>query len=162
MLMTVEREACLRSENGLHVRVAAMLVQRAEELGRRLGVRLFLRTERSKLREMGSLMKLIGLKVSSGEKVFVTVEGLSAETPAENLEQAADSMCELLESDFEEQGAERIHQVDSLLHENALMQQRLQMILEAVQDGICVVDSTGVITYRTSTRQPPMATAAAC
>ena len=55
--------------------------------------------ERSKLREMGSLMKLIGLKVSSGEKVFVTVEGLSAETPAENLEQAADSMCELLESD---------------------------------------------------------------
>lgn len=147
MLMTVEREACLRSENGLHVRVAAMLVQRAEELGRRFGVRLFLRTERSKLREMGSLMKLIGLKVSSGEKVFVTVEGLSAETPAENLEQAADSMCELLESDFEEQGAERIHQVDSLLHENALMQQRLQMILEAVQDGICVVDSTGVITY---------------
>ena len=31
--MTVEREALLKSENGLHVRVAAMLVQRAEELG---------------------------------------------------------------------------------------------------------------------------------
>ena len=145
--MTVEREALLKSENGLHVRVAAMLVQQAEELGRRFGVRLFLRTESSRPREMSNLMRLIGLKVSSGDKVFVSAEGLSPDTPPEHLEQAADSMRELLESDFEERGAERIHQVDRLLHENALMQQRLQMILEAVQDGICVVDSTGVITY---------------
>ena len=90
MLMTVEREACLRSENGLHVRVAAMLVQRAEELGRRFGVRLFLRTERSKPREMGNLMKLIGLKVSLGDKVFVSAEGISPETPSRDLEQAAE------------------------------------------------------------------------
>ena len=43
--------------------------------------------------------------------------------------------------------ASEIHGVDKLLHENALMQERLQMILEAVQDGICVVDRSGEITY---------------
>jgi len=147
MNMTLEREALLKSEDGLHVRVAAMLVQRAEELGRRFGVRLFLRTERSGPKEMSNIMKLIALRVASGDKVFVSAEGLSPETPLEHMEQAADSMKELLESNFEEHGAERIHQVDRLLHENALMQQRLQMILEAVQDGICVVDRSGVVTY---------------
>lgn len=145
--MTLEREALLKSENGLHVRVAAMLVQRAEELGRRFGVRLFLRTEHSKPREMHNLMKLIGLRVMAGDRVYVSAEPEAPEAPQENLEAALSAMQELLESDFEEQGAERIHQVDALLHENALMQQRLQMILEAVQDGICVVDSSGVITY---------------
>ena len=36
--MTVEREALLKSENGLHVRVAAMLVQQAEEALRAEGI----------------------------------------------------------------------------------------------------------------------------
>ena len=145
--MTLEREALLKSENGLHVRVAAMLVQRAEELGRRFGVRLFLRTEHSKPREMHNLMKLIGLRVMAGDRVYVSAEPKDPEAPQADLEEALSAMQEMLESDFEEQGAERIHQVDALLHENALMQQRLQMILEAVQDGICVVDRSGVITY---------------
>ena len=144
--MIVEKEAVLKSENGIHVRVAAMLVQRAEELGRRFGVRLFLRTERSKPTEMHNLMKLIGLRAASGDRLYVSAETEGGSLP-EAAEQAAEAMRELLESDFEERGAERIHEVDKLLHENALMQQRLQMILEAVQDGICVVDHAGLVTY---------------
>ena len=56
-------------------------------------------------------------------------------------------MVRFLESGFELTGASEIRGVDALLQENALMQERLQMLLEAVQDGICVVDRTGEVTY---------------
>lgn len=89
---------------------------------------------------MHSLMKLVALKVAQGDSVFVSAEG-------DNGRQAVIEMVRFLESDFIMNEASEIHGVDKLLHENALMQERLQMILEAVQDGICVVDRSGEITY---------------
>ena len=89
---------------------------------------------------MHSLMKLIALKVHRGDSVFVSSEG-------DNGRQAVLEMVRFLESDFEMHEAAEIHGVDKLLHENALIQERLQLILETVQDGICVVDRTGEITY---------------
>ena len=85
-------------------------------------------------------MKLIALKVHRGDSVFVSSEG-------DNGRQAVLEMVRFLESDFEMHEAAEIHGVDKLLHENALIQERLQLILETVQDGICVVDRTGEITY---------------
>ncbi|MFV0636532.1 sigma 54-interacting transcriptional regulator [Mitsuokella sp. WILCCON 0060] len=138
--MIFEREAVIHDEGGIHARVAAMIVQRAQELCKRYDCHLYLRSERSERCEMHSLMKLVALKVAQGESVFVSSEG-------DNGRQAVLEMVRFLESDFIMNEAEEIHGVDKLLHENALMQERLQMILEAVQDGICVVDRSGEVTY---------------
>lgn len=138
--MIFEREAVIHDEGGIHARVAAMIVQRAQELCKRYDCHLYIRSERSERCEMHSLMKLVALKVAQGESVFVSSEG-------DNGRQAVIEMVRFLESDFIMNEASEIHGVDKLLHENALMQERLQMILESVQDGICVVDRSGEVTY---------------
>lgn len=138
--MIFEREAVIHDEGGIHARVAAMIVQRAQELCERYDCHLYIRSERSERCEMHSLMKLVVLKVAQGDSVFVSSEG-------DNGRQAVIEMVRFLESDFIMNEASEIHGVDKLLHENALMQERLQMILESVQDGICVVDRSGEVTY---------------
>lgn len=138
--MMFEQEAVIRHASGVHARIAAMIVQRAKALGQKYGMPLYLRSERSERCEMHSLMKLVALKIGCGDSVFVAAEGEAGR-------QAVREMVKFLESDFEMKEPGQIHGMDLLLHENALMQERLQMILEAVQDGICVVDRTGEITY---------------
>ena len=138
--MIFEREAVIHDEGGIHARVAAMIVQRAQELCERYDCHLYIRSERSERCEMHSLMKLVALKVAQGDSVFVSSEG-------DNGRQAVIEMVRFLESDFIMNEASEIHGVDKLLHENALMRERLQMILESVQDGICVVDRSGEVTY---------------
>ncbi|SDZ88728.1 sigma 54-interacting transcriptional regulator [Selenomonas ruminantium] len=138
--MMYEQEAVVHHESGIHARIAAMIVQRARELGEKYATPLFLRSQRSERFEMRSLMKLVALKIGKGDSVFVSAEGDAGR-------QAVYEMVRFLEGDFELREPGKIHEMDKLLHENALMQERLQMILEAVQDGICVVDRTGEITY---------------
>ena len=138
--MMVEREAVIHNESGIHVRVAAMIVQKARELSQQYGCTFFIRNAHSERCEMHSLMKLIALKVGAGDSVFVSAEG------GEN-EAAVQEMTDFLEGDFELHDRTEERKVDRLLHENALMQERLQMILEAVQDGICVVEATGEVSY---------------
>ena len=138
--MIFEQEAVIHHGSGVHARIAAMIVQRAKELSEKYGTPLYLRSERSERCEMRSLMKLVALKIACGDSVFVAAEG-------DEGRQAVYAMVKFLEGDFEMNEPQEIHEMDLLLHENALMQERLQMILEAVQDGICVVERTGAITY---------------
>ena len=138
--MSCERTAVIRNECGIHARVAAGIVQRAKELAAEYHTRLYLRGERGERFELHSIMPIIALKAQKGAHVSVTAEG-GAER------EAASEMAAFLEGDLEMHGPAELREVDKLLHENALMQERLQMILEAVQDGICVVDKSGLITY---------------
>ena len=131
--MSYERTAIIQNESGIHARVAAGIVQRAKELAAKYGTR----GERF---ELHSIMKLIALKARQGDTLFVTAEGGRER-------EAAGEMAAFLEGDLEMHEQAELREVDKLLHENALMQERLQMILEAVQDGICVVEKSGIITY---------------
>ena len=138
--MMFELEVVIQNENGLHVRVAAMIVQKAQELYVKHQCRLYIRSARSQRIELHNLMLLVALKVQRGDAVFVSAEG-------ENSQAAVREMAAFLAGDFEMHTKTEMREVDRLLHENALMQERLQLILEAVQDGICVVDKTGEVTY---------------
>jgi len=138
--MLFEKEAIIHYESGIHARVAAMIVQKSHELYEKFACKIYLRSEHSQRVEMRSLMMLIALKINNGDSVFVSAEG-------ENREEAVLAMVMFLEGDFMVQTPSELHEVDRLLHENALMQERLHLILEAVQDGICVVDKTGEVTY---------------
>lgn len=138
--MRYEEEAVIGEPGGIHARIAAMIVRRAQELGKRYACRLSLRSAKSDPMEIQNVLRLVALKVACGDSVFVSAEG-------DNGRQAVGEMVRFLESGFELTGASEIRGVDALLQENALMQERLQMLLEAVQDGICVVDRTGEVTY---------------
>ncbi len=138
--MVFEREAVIHNEAGIHVRVAAQIVQKAKELSETFGCTFYIRNKHSERIEMHSLMKLIALKVGCGDSVFVSAEGGDPEP-------AVAEMVQFLEGDFEMHDRTEEREVDALLHKNALMQERLQKILETVQDGICVVENTGEVTY---------------
>ena len=138
--MLFEKEAVIRYESGIHVRVAAVLVQKAQELSAKYQTKFYLRSAHSQRVEMSNVMLLISLKIACNDSVFVAAEG-------DNRVIAAIAMANFLEGDFEVLTPTEKHEVDRLLHENALMQERLQLILEAVQDGICVVDKNGEVTY---------------
>lgn len=138
--MLFEKEAVIRYESGIHVRVAAVLVQKAQELSATYQTKFYLRSAHSQRVEMSNVMMLISLKIACNDSVFVAAEG-------DNRVIAAIAMANFLEGDFEVLTPTEKHEVDRLLHENALMQERLQLILEAVQDGICVVDKNGEVTY---------------
>jgi phosphotransferase system HPr (HPr) family protein len=138
--MLFEKEAVIRYESGIHVRVAAVLVQKAQELSAKYQTKFYLRSAHSQRVEMSNVMMLISLKIACNDSVFVAAEG-------DNRVIAAIAMANFLEGDFEVLTPTEKHEVDRLLHENALMQERLQLILEAVQDGICVVDKNGEVTY---------------
>ena len=70
--MSVEREAVISNESGIHARVAAMIVQRARELSEKYHTKLYLRGTRGERFLMRSIMKLIALKTRRGDAVFVT------------------------------------------------------------------------------------------
>ena len=120
--MSVEREAVISNESGIHARVAAMIVQRARELSEKYHTKLYLRGTRGERFLMRSIMKLIALKTSRGDAVFVTAEGGDEQ-------RAAEEMAAFLEGDLEMHEPQELHEVDKLLHENALMQERLQRLL---------------------------------
>ena len=90
--MIFEREAVIHNENGVHARVAAMIVQKAQELCRKYGCRIFARTVHSQRIELKSLMMLIALKVSAGDSLFVAAEG-------EHCREALEEMVLFLEGD---------------------------------------------------------------
>jgi len=138
--MMFEKEAIIHYESGIHVRVAAMIVQKAQELYPKYKCKLFIRSSHSQRIEMHSLMMLVALKINCGDSVFVAAEG-------DGCRDAIAEMVMFLEGDFQVKTKTEMQEVDRLLHENALMQERLQLILEAVQDGICVVDKSGEVTY---------------
>ena len=73
--MMFEKEAVIHNENGIHVRVAAMIVQKAKELYERYGCKLYIRSSHSERIELHSLMMLIALKVACGDSVFVAGDG---------------------------------------------------------------------------------------
>ena len=67
-----EQEVVIQNENGLHVRVAAMIVQKAQELYVKHQCRLYLRSARSQRIELHNLMMLVALKVQRVDTVFVS------------------------------------------------------------------------------------------
>lgn len=138
--MIFEREALIHEPGGIHARIAAMIVQRVGALEARYETELYMKTAHGLRGRMHSVLELVSRKVSQGDTVTISADG-------DNGRQAVIELVHFLEGDFSLTEGEESRGVDKILQENALMQERLQMILDAVQDGICVVDRTGEVTF---------------
>ncbi len=138
--MIFERQALIHEPGGIHARIAAMIVQRVGALEARYETELFLTTAHGNRGRMHSVLELVSRKVAQGDTVTISADG-------DNGRQAVIELVHFLEGDFSLTEGEESRGVDKILQENALMQERLQMILDAVQDGICVVDRTGEVTF---------------
>lgn len=134
--MFFEKEAIIYHENGIHARVAAMIVQKTHELYQKHKCKIYLRSKTSQRVEMHSLMLLVALKIACGDSVFVAANGA-------NRNQAVNEMVDFLESDFNVHSSVEMREVDELLHENAFT---AEQIFFSMANGLIVTNQEDIIT----------------
>lgn len=132
-----EQQATIRHENGIHARVAAMVVQKSHELCKRYQCKIYLRPAKMDKRAgMHSLMPLIALNIRRGDSVFVSGEGADAKA-------AVQEMANYLESDFTVCTTSELRGADQLLHENAFT---AEQIFSSMANGLIVTDKDDIVT----------------
>ena len=85
----------IHSEKGLHVRIAAMLVQKADRLRRKYHANFYIRREGFHVVPLTSLLLVTAMKIKRDEEIVLITQG-------ENVEEASGEMKKFLESDFRE------------------------------------------------------------
>jgi phosphotransferase system HPr (HPr) family protein len=130
------KAAVIKHDKGLHARVAAMVVQKAQELHEKYAVALYFHYGSRERILANALIPLVALRVKAGDEVRVSASGeLAGPAIAE--------MVEFLESDFLIADAETINKVDNLLQNNAFT---LEHIFSSIANGLIVTDENDTIT----------------
>lgn len=127
---TVEERVKINCKNGLHVRVAAMIVQKADNLQKEHKVTFYIRREGMHNVPLTSILLVTALKIRQNEEIYLVTVG-------EGAGEAAAEMKTLLESDFSMSPVE-LGQVDSLLQDNAITAEN---IYSNIETGLVVADS---------------------
>ncbi len=130
----MEEPVIIRYEKGLHVRVAAMIVQRADKLQQKYHVNFLVKREGLHEVPLTSLLLVTSLKVKMNDEIILITQG-------EEIEQASAEMKQFLESDFSITSTE-INQMDTLLQDNIIT---AESIYSNIESGLVVVDLQNVI-----------------
>lgn len=128
------RKVKIKHEKGLHARVAAMIVQKAEELQKKYNV--FFKVRRGAFKEvpLSSILLLISMKIKAYDEIDMITTG-------EEVEIAEQIMGDYLESDFAyDQSA--INKVDNILQDNMLTAEN---IFSNIANGLLVIDENDII-----------------
>lgn len=124
----------IRSEKGLHVRIAAMLVQKAERLRRKYHVNFHIRRKGFHDVPLTSLLLVTSMKIKKNEEIILITQG-------EQVEEAAAEMKGFLEGDFLENDLNlnqaELSQVDTLLQEHVITAEN---IYSSIASGLVVTD----------------------
>ena len=134
--MNMIQKAVIKHNKGLHARVAAMVVQKAQELQEKYAVALYFHYQNRDRILANTLIPLMALRVKAGDAVCVSGSG-------EQAGQAIAEMVEFLESDFPIGDAETINKVDNLLQSNAFTAEH---IFSSIANGLIVTDENDTIT----------------
>ena len=129
----------IHSEKGLHVRIAAMLVQKADRLCRKYHANFYIRREGFHDVPLTSLLLVTSMKIKRDEEIVLITQG-------ENVGEASEEMKEFLESDFRESDLNmnqaEINQVDTLLQEHAIT---VENIYSNIASGLIVTDKQDTV-----------------
>lgn len=126
----IEEKVKIRYERGLHVRVAAMIVQKADKLQSHYGVVFYIRREGMNNVPLTSILLVTALKIKQNQEIYLVTEG-------DRAEEASREMKQFLESDFDISPSE-MSQVDTLLQENAITAEN---VYSNIESGLIVIDS---------------------
>lgn len=130
----MEEPVIIRYEKGLHVRVAAMIVQRADKLQHKYQVNFFVKREGLHEVPLTSILLVTSLKVKMNDEIILITQG-------EEIQQASAEMKQFLESDFSITPTE-INQMDTLLQDNIIT---AESVYSNIESGLVVVDLQNVI-----------------
>ncbi|PKM50442.1 MAG: Fis family transcriptional regulator [Firmicutes bacterium HGW-Firmicutes-7] len=128
------RKIIIHHEKGLHARVAAMIVQKAEELQNKYNVIFKVKKGAFKEVPLSSILLLISMKIKVNDEVEIITVG-------ENVQGASQLMGDFLESDFV-YDQNSISEVDNLLQDNIITTEN---IFNNIANGLLVIDENEVI-----------------
>lgn len=135
----IEEKVTIHYEKGLHVRVAATIVQKADRLQSQYNVLYSVHREGLHNVPLTSILLVTALKVKKGEEIYLVTEG-------EKAEEASKEMKQFLEGDFNISQSE-LNQVDTLLQDNVITAEN---VYSNIESGLLVVDNQHtIIIYNT-------------
>ena len=135
----IEEKVTIYYEKGLHVRVAATIVQKADRLQNEYNVLYSVHREGLHNVPLTSILLVTALKVKKGEEIYLVTEG-------EQAEEASKEMKQFLEGDFNISQSE-LNQVDNLLQDNVITAEN---VYSNIESGLLVIDNQHtIIIYNT-------------
>lgn len=135
----IEEKVTIYYEKGLHVRVAATIVQKADRLQNEYNVLYSVHREGLHNVPLTSILLVTALKVKKGEEIYLVTEG-------EQAEEASKEMKQFLEGDFNISQSE-LNQVDHLLQDNVITAEN---VYSNIESGLLVIDNQHtIIIYNT-------------
>lgn len=133
----VKKTFTFHYENGLHARIAAMIVEKAYDIQKENNVRLFICKGDSGNVPLSSLLILTTLKIKAGDTLTVISEG-------KNAQKAVNEMVAFLNGNFQLSNNNFINKMDSLIQDNVAT---AEQIFNSIATGLIVVNEENTITF---------------
>lgn len=131
-----KRETVFSHPRGMHIRAAAMLVQKAYEIQHNYDANIYIRNEIGREAPATALMAIHSLNLKPGEQITILASG-------KNVPEAIDCFIELLQSDLLPRNAAELEKIDDILEENVIT---ADQIFDSIGSGLIVVNDKGIIT----------------
>lgn len=120
---------------GIHTRVAAMIVQKCQELMKKYQCRLFIKRERDHSVIPGnSMLALVSMKITEGETIYVYSD-------QDRTEEAVEAFAAFLGGSFQLEQC-NLDEIDNIIQNNTLASEK---VFDSIVNGLIVVDHNNVI-----------------
>lgn len=125
------RITTIKNKNGLHIRLAAMLVNKAAELSKKYNTTLYIRRPKMEVPFAFSILAVISLKILENEEVEIC-----SSSDDSNSKMAVRQLIFFIDNEFGENG-ESLSGIDEILAESNIAKDQL---IESVPIGVVVTD----------------------
>ncbi len=130
-----QKDAVFTHPKGMHIRAAAMMVQKAYEIENTMGTSVYIRNQAGREVPATALMAIHSLNIKPGECITIVAKGPNANDAIECFE-------ELLKRDLLPQNSAELEQVDDILEENMI---KADKIFDSIGLGLIVTNIQGTI-----------------
>jgi len=131
----LQKDAVFTHPKGMHIRAAAMLVNKAHEIESTMGTSIYIRNESGREVPATALMAIHSLNIKPGERITIVAKG-------PKVDEAIESVEELFRRDLLPQSPIELEQVDDILEKNTI---KADKIFDSVGLGIIVTNKTGAV-----------------
>jgi phosphotransferase system HPr (HPr) family protein len=131
-----QKDAVFTHPKGMHIRAAAMVVQKAYEIESMMDTSINIRNQAGREVPATALMAIHSLNIKPGERITIVAKG-------SNATEAINCFEELLKGDLLPQSNAEMEQVDTILEENML---KADKIFDSIGLGLIVTNTRGIIT----------------
>ncbi|SHJ58993.1 sigma 54-interacting transcriptional regulator [Tepidibacter formicigenes] len=149
--MEVTRKILIMNKKGIHARTAAMIVSFVNNIRNKYNVKTYIKKDKTNIKiPISSMLALTSLRIKQGETIIISCIGEKCESALDEIENYISGQIDQKMDDIEE--------LDKVLEENTInitselesikeIKDKFGSILNHINDGICLMDNKGIITY---------------